>query len=309
MAEIFTNEYAWLFVVVLHLALTAIYYAVVRRFTVKLQALTETVIVFFIPICGFFILSLYRIIYRFVYRNVKPQAHKLNNKNTVFTSMTSYDENVIPLNDTFLVEDVKRKRRVFLDAVKQNVLQNPKVLRMATHDSDREIAYYAVSMLSTRIETLEGAMSESENKLQQSVNRNNMPLMSKYAEQLSEYVQQEFIDPLTRKDKRRIYRELLIQLMKEDGEATKKQRKHYYLEQLSQEMALEMYIEAEETCTNFQEEFPDDEDSYMSFIRLYHAMRNLSKMQAKIDELKATPIMLSVEALRTIRYWGGVRRG
>lgn len=309
MIDIFTNEYSWLFVAFLNLALTAIYYVVVRRFTVKLQAFTETMVVFLIPVFGFLIMTLCRIIYRGIYRGVKPQAHKLNNENTIFTNMTSYDENVIPLNDTFLVDDVKRKRRVFLDAVKQDVLQNPKVLRMATHDSDREIAYYAVSMLSTRIETLESALSESENKLQQSVNRNNMPLLRRYAEQLSDYIGQDFIDPLTRKDKRRVYRELLIRLMHDDGEATKKQRRHYYMEQLAQEMALEMYIEAEETCTHFQEEFPDDEDTYMSFIKLYHAMRNLDKLHKKVDELKATPIMLSVEALRVIRYWGGVRRG
>lgn len=308
MEYILTDEYAWIYILILHLVLTVIYYSVVRRFTVRLQALTETAIVLCIPIFGFFIMSLCRIIYRGIYRNAKPKAHKLSNENTIFTSMTSYDENVIPLNDTFLMDDVKHKRKVFLDAVKQDVLQNPKVLRLATHDSDREIAYYAVSMLSTRLETLESAMSESENKLQHYVNRKNMALLREYASQLSEYVQQDFVDPLTKKDKRRVYLELLIQLMSEDGEADREQRRHYYLEKLAQEMALEMYIEAEESCRLFQEEFPQDEDSYMSYIKLYHAMRNPAKLHEKIEELKASPIKLSVEALRTIRYWGGVRR-
>lgn len=295
----------WYVLLLLHLFVSVIYYIIIRRFTVKLQAVTETVIVFCIPVFGLIIMAVGKGIYRLVYRGKKPAAHKLSNENMIFTNMRDYDENVIPLNDTFLVDDVKRKRRVFLDAVKQNVLENPKVLRMATHDSDREIAYYAVSMLSSRLESLDSEMSELENKLQQPVNKHNLPMLRLYAQQLSEYVRQEFVDQLTRRDKRSVYLELLNRLMLEDKEISPELKKHYFLEKIDQEMELQMYAEAENTCTLFQKEFSLDEDAYLSFIKLYHAMRNPEKMYAKIIELKACPIRLSVEALRVIRYWGG----
>lgn len=303
--DILVDIGVWYIAFLIHLLAACIYYLVLRRFTTKIQAVTETTIVFLIPVFGIIILTIGRSIYRLLYKGNDPQAHKLSNKNTIFTSMTTYDENVIPLNDTFLVDDVKRKRRVFLDAVKQNVLQNPKVLRLATHDSDREIAYYAVSMLSTRIETLESAMSESENKLQQTVNQNNLSMLSIYGQQLSEYINQDFVDPLTRRDKRKVYLEIINRLMTEEAELSDDMRRYYYGERLKQEMELEMFEDAEKTCSEMQLHFPDDEASYMGFIRLYHAMRDPQKLHQKIAEMKERPIRLSTEALRVIRYWGG----
>lgn len=283
---------------VVHLLLTAAVYLLCRRRMTALQAMTEAGLVFVLPVFGLVIVGVTRLCSRLNFLQAEIDPHKLMNKNDVFTNLISYDENVIPLRDTFLVDDTKTKRRVFLDAVKQNVLQNPKVLRLATHDTDREIAYYAVSMLSNKIEALESEMTEVQERL------NNLPdnlrWLNRYHELLGEYVEQDFVDPLTRRQKRLEYLEVLKKLKRLDHENCV-----YWRGSIEQQIALEDYVEAEKACQQYLAKFPEQEEGYVMFIHLYHAMGDAAKLQEKLNELKASPIRLSGEALQIIRYWGG----
>lgn len=46
-------------------------------------------------------------------------------------------DDVIPLNDAFLVDNQQQKRRFFMDAIKQSAVENQSILQMAVHDRDR----------------------------------------------------------------------------------------------------------------------------------------------------------------------------
>lgn len=283
---------------VVHLLITAAVYLIWRRRMTALQAMTEAGLVFVLPVFGVLIVGITRLCKggRTIRSSIDP--HKLRNANDVFTNLISYDENVIPLRDTFLVEDTKTKRQMFLDAVKQNVLQNPKVLKLATHDADREIAYYAVSMLSNRIEALEAELTEAQDRLE--AMPDNLYWLNRYHELLQEYVGQDFVDPLTRKQKRRQYLEVLRRLQKLDQANC-----IYWQESIQQQIALGDYGEAEAACEQYLNRFPEQEEGYIMYIRLYHAMGDAAKLQTKLNELKASPIRLSGQALQMIRYWGG----
>jgi ribosomal protein L32E len=56
---------------------------------------------------------------------------------------------------------------------------------------------------------------------------------------------------------------------------------------------VENYAEAEMVCAELKEHFPQQEESYMMYIRIYQSWRKPKKMQQKIRELKACPIELS----------------
>ena len=66
----------------------------------------------------------------------------------------AYSGDIVPLRDTFLLDDAKLKRKFFTDAIKQNVVERQSILTEAVHDSDREIAYYAVSLMTAHMEQL-----------------------------------------------------------------------------------------------------------------------------------------------------------
>lgn len=284
-----------------HVLLTAAVYIVLRRKTVRLQAVIEAGIVFLLPAAGFFVVCITRLLCSmdFMQRHIDP--HKLMNRNDVFTNFISYDENVIPLHDTFLMDDIQAKRKVFFDAIKHNVLDNFRILRMATYDRDREIAYYAVSMLSGHIEELEGRMAELEAELQQA--GDDMELLREYAELLSDYLQQDYVDVLLKKEKRQVYIGLLDRLLQEEPDNA-----DYWQEKISHEIMQECYEAAGETCRSFQQAFPDEEEPYIMYVKLYFAMREPELLREKLEEMKASRARLSPEALRILRYWGGAFR-
>ena len=47
----------------------------------------------------------------------------------------------------------------------------------------------------------------------------------------------------------------------------------------------------------------------MEYIKLYFHMRQPAKMEEKLNELKAIPGELSLQALELVRYWGGISHG
>lgn len=284
-----------------HLLSTAAVYLAVRRRGGSLQAATEAGIVLLMPMAGLLMVATARILQRMDFMQSRINPHKLMNKNDVFTNLISYDENVIPLHDTFLVDDVQVKRKVFLDAVKQNVLDNPKVLRMATYDTDREIVYYAVSMISGHIEELESGMAELEKELEQS--GDDMELVRRYAELLGDYLQQDYVDAMTKKEKRQVYIGIMGRLLQEEPDNVA-----YWQAKISQEILQGYYEEAEKDCHSFQQAFPDREEPYLLCVKLYFAMGKPEMLKGKLAELKSSRARLSPEALRILRYWGGAFR-
>lgn len=281
-----------------HLVMVLAAYLFVRRQGDPVQGATEALVVLLMPVAGFVLVVGTRLIKSFKPFQCNIDPHKLMNTNDVFTNMISYDENVIPLHDTYLVDDVKAKRKVFLDAVKQNVLQNPSVLKMATYDQDREIAYYAVSMISGHIEELESKISQLEGELLQ--NRDDMELRREYAALLKDYLAQEFVDKITKRNRTEQYVALLESLLQK-----KPDDMEYLQEKIDKEIVLGNYAKAQEACENFQHFFPEREEPYLAYIKLYFYMRQPAQMQEKLAELKSIPGELSLKALKTVRYWGG----
>lgn len=295
------SEMFWLVLIIIHILLTLIVYLIVWKQSGRVQAFTEAGIVFLTPGAGFITICIARIIKTFHSLQANIDPHLLRNENDVFTNLISYDDNVIPLNDTFLLDDLKLRRKVFLDAVKQNVLDNASVLRMATHDSDREIAYYAVSMASGHIEKLEDSMADIRNRLEEEPG--NLELLQEYLKMLEDYLGQEFVDDITKKETRKIYVQVVNRLLYKDPDNM------YYLQgKINQQLLLEDYDAAEQTCAFFQYRFPDREEPYIAYIKLYVALHDFKRLQKKLEEMKRIPAELSLEALTLVRYWGEAAR-
>jgi hypothetical protein len=170
---------------------------------------------------------------------------------------------------------------------------------MAMHDRDREIAYYAVAMLTARMEKLENELFAKESVIVSGEGQENVDLLAEYAQMLKSYLEQKkFIDHVTYRKKQGDYIGLLDYLKKMCPD-----KLEYYTEEIEQLLSTANYAEAELVCAELREHFPHKEESYMMYIKLYQSWRKPKKMQQKIRELKACPIDLSQEALTAIRYW------
>ena len=282
-----------------HLAVTAIYFLVNCRFMPKLRALSESMLVLFLPVAGLAILLSFKLLCRIFHlaRTVRPDEEE--EQDHFFMDNMKYDENIVPLKDTFLMDDALRKRGFFTETIKQNVVSNQSILQMAMHDSDREVAYYAVSMLTTRMEQLDNRLFRMESDLSEKEDTEPVAALEEYADVLKEYLQQkEFVDHVTLAQKQAMYMGVLDRLT-----SLRPERKDYYLEEVRQLIEGGDLQGAEAVCANFAQRFPRDEDAYLLYIRVYHAMNRPDKMQETIAALKASPIRLSKDALSLIRFW------
>ncbi|SHK43655.1 hypothetical protein SAMN05216582_10457 [Selenomonas ruminantium] len=282
----------------LHVALTALYVLGNLWRKPRLHAATEIMIVLGIPFFGIILMLSYRLCC-YVFKLGEGRQPEFEREKTAFFRGVQLNEDIIPLNDAFLVEDVQKKRHYFTDAIKQAVVDNEKILQMAMHDRDREVAYYAVALLTARMEKLENELFSRESSVISGENPENVPQLEEYAQLLKNYLEQKkFIDHVTYHKKQGDYIGLLDYLKQMCPEKIE-----YYTEEIRQLLETENYVTAELVCAELQEHFPQREESYMMYIRLYQSWRKPKQLQAKIRELKASPLELSQEALQAIRFW------
>ncbi|SFT50419.1 hypothetical protein SAMN02910356_00837 [Selenomonas sp. GACV-9] len=281
-----------------HLLLTSMFFLLDWKGNPLLWALAETAVVLCVPFFGLLILLLFKLCCHVgrLYRERTPEA---DDTGEAFFRGTEFDRDIIPLNDAFLVADVQQKRHFFTEAIKQSVVDNQNILQMAMHDRDREIAYYAVSMLTTRMENLETRLFEQESAVLSGEKNEDTAVLVEYVELLREYLaQKEFIDHVTWRKKQGDYIGLLDHLV-----SLLPERIDYYIEEIRQLLDIRNFRTAEHICEQMMLHFPAREESFLMYIELYQAEHEREKMQQAIAALKASPLELSPKALQVIRFW------
>ncbi len=284
--------------VLCHLLMTMIFFGLAWRGNSLPRALAETVLVLCLPFLGLLILVLFKLGCRLLhlYRERVPEQEE---EGEDFFRGTELDRDIIPLNDAFLVSDVQQKRHFFTEAIKQSVVDNQNILQMAMHDRDREIAYYAVSMLTTRMEKLETKLFEQESAVLSGQREEDVLLLEEYVDMLREYLsQREFIDHVTWRKKQGDYIGLLDRLL-----ALRPDNIQYYCEEIKQLLDIRNFRTAEQVCEQMMLHFPAREESYLMYIELYQAEHKPAELQQAIRALKASPLDLSQTALQAIRFW------
>lgn len=290
-----------------HLIVTAITMLVVWRLRDKMQAIVEGLIVLAVPVFGFLIVAGFHIASKIMNLEVRKAPERLKKPEALNLDNLRTDDDVVPLYDGYLLGDDQKKRKFFTDAIKQNVVANQDILKSAIHDEDREMSYYAVSMLTTRMETLETELFRVEQELEgldapeSAVER--LAKKQEYAELLAEYLSHEsFIDHVTYRRKQSRYLELLLELA-----VACPQEEKYYRAAEKELLSIHDYDRAERVCADYARAFPESEEPYLMYIALYQEMHDRERLLAKIDELKRSPLRLSKPALEIIRYWGEAR--
>ncbi|MDD7763329.1 MAG: hypothetical protein SPK53_02160 [Selenomonas sp.] len=287
-----------LLILILHIMLTLLYWGFNSRYSSVIENLTETILVLLIPFFGIIIMVLFKIISK-AFGLDKGENHEAERKNIDIISKVELNDDIIPLNDAFLLDDTQRKRQYFTESIKQAVIDNQRILQMAVKEPDREIAYYAVSMLTTRMEKLESELLAKEKALAKSEKKDDIELLTDYARLLKEYLaQKQFVDHVTWRNKQDIYIKVLTKLCQLRPDEEK-----YYADLIDQLLDVAEYKEAESVCEAYLQKFPAKEAAFLLFIKLYQAWRKPQKLQAKIRALKASSLQLSWQGLQTIRFW------
>ena len=264
-----------------HFIFTALFFFFDLRGKDLLRAGVETAIVFCLPVAGFIIMALYKIIAgRFhLYVGEEPEE---SDHGTAFFLGHKVEDDIVPLNDAYLLPDIERKRRFFTDAIKQAVVENEQILRMAMHDPDREVAYYAISLLTSRIEKLESRIFDTERGAGgiDGIAEENL---EEYAGVLKEYLShKDFIDEVTWADKQRTYIEVLSRLRRIHVDVA-----DYYEDEISERLRVNDFDGAIAAREAMEENVGNVGVTLLSSLRIAVAMRDHEKLKQTLDNIGA----------------------
>ena len=293
MSDFFAETGFWL---PAYLALTLLYMAGEAKRRGKISAVAKGVFAVALPAAGLLLLVLYEFFGHVLDLMGRTGKEEEEEDLSLSFGERAYDADIVPLRDMFLVEDPKLKRKFFTDAIKQNVVERQSILDEAVHDSDREIAYYAVSMMTAHMEQLGEEIYALEEAIKHGTEDD--ALLDEYVEKVREFLLRRYGDSVTREQQRLRYMEMLRLLSERHPD-----HPAYHAERIRGLIREGRLQEAQEACASFRARRPDDELPLL--LMLYQAAHEREKVQETVEALKRLPVRLTNEAMRAIRYWDG----
>ena len=212
-------------------------------------------------------------------------------------SAMDYQADIVPLSDTYLLGDARLKRRLFTDAIKQEVVENPTILQDAVHDEDREITYYAVSMMTAHMEKVSEAIETVKKQLE---TEPTDALLDQYAGLLETYLEHGYGDAQSRSFMEHELRATLTQLVQHAPKSAPGRER-----QIRAFLRGKEYEEAEAACRHYAEVCAGEEGPVYMKLVLAASRHDAKGVQSAVAALRALPVRLSPRAITAIRYWGG----
>ncbi|WP_456272919.1 hypothetical protein [Bacillus sp. AK031] len=202
----------------------------------------------------------------------------------------------IPFSDALLLEDDKLRRKLLKASLKGNLIQNAKLVSKALKSDDSETAYYAATVIMEMQRKIVNIMQELTDKREHSPD--DPEFIASYIEILRDYIDSGFIDKETI---RKFQGELSVLLEKIlESELSSKD---YFISKIECDLAIGREDKADEYSQLFMDTYPNDEDSYLMALKVFHSMQNRHMFEEVLSRLKRKPINLSLKGLNTLHFW------
>lgn len=293
----------FMMLLIVHIIITALWFLLASRFRTRQQAVVESVFVLLLPVAGFLMMLAWRLVCRVLHYDVHhPEPFEEDDDDFSLSTM-DYQADIVPLSDTYLLGDAHMKRRLFTNAIKQEVVENPEILREAVHDEDREITYYAVSMMTARMGKVAEELDIVEQELAegQDADAGREALLERYADLLGDYLRNGYGDEAGRAAKLQRLLDVLAELarLRPDSEEVRGRQIRVLIH------GAKDFQKARAACELYAKDRPGSEGPIYLRLVLAAAEHDDAGVRTAIKELRALPVRLSPEALTAIRYWGG----
>lgn len=206
------------------------------------------------------------------------------------------DINVVPLIEALSFSSYKNRRRLLLDTLKDDAIDNQALLELAVANEDTETSHYAVSAITDFRGKLMVELQSLAVKYEQQPN--NSEVLRDYKQALHHFINSKFIDDRTKRQYQHTYIKVLDQLTKLPGHTESDWR-----DKIDCEIELGLYDQAKIDCQHFRQQHDHSEDPYMLELKLHYIMRSKHEFEHTLSELRKSPVRLSNAALTQIRYW------
>jgi tetratricopeptide (TPR) repeat protein len=261
------------------------------------------IIVVSLPVLGF----LYLILMNAVRNRISGQLHHLSLtheeeenpflKRTLYKKLDVSEEmNIVPMEEAILCNENAIKRKLLMNALKDNSIEYIGILEAAIQDEDSETSHYAAA-----------AVLEMKRKLMTAIQilgeqyarePNNPKVLLPYAEVLRKFLNSRFLDKRSIAAYRDVYSALLERLLDICPQEHK-----YFEEKINCSLDVGEYRLAEQYCDKFTRHHPDNEMSYILYLKLFYLTDDHARIQETLSRLKKARIKLSNQSMVIVRFW------
>lgn len=206
------------------------------------------------------------------------------------------ETSIVPIEEALVLNDHTTRRRIVMDALKEETLDLVSYLAKAARNDDSETAHYAVTAI---VEMKRGMMAELQ---RWSVERERSPddptVLAGYANALKRYIGSGLMDAEMERTYRLQQADVLERLIRREdcGEEA-------FADKVECELLLRRYDRAEAACERFLQAYPQSEMAYYTALKLYYSLRAVMKFHETLNRLKESSITVSYPTLQIIRYW------
>lgn len=268
--------------------------------------LFKWIIVIFLPIIGWFFPSIWP--KKWIKNNENYFANYLNEQTGDITVELSIEKqklerqeelNILSIEEALIINDYATRRKVLIDVLKQDAMQYIDALKMAVINEDTETSHYAATAVIEVKRELTLLLQKLAVEFSQKPHDSNVAIT--YAEVIQEYLRSGFLDSQSQKQYKLIYSQIIDQLI-QNNDATEQ----HFVNKISNDLSLNDVQNAENTIKPFKKAYPLSEQAFFSAMTIYFKKRSLNRLASELNELKASPIVLSSNGLKIVRYWSEV---
>lgn len=203
--------------------------------------------------------------------------------------------NIIPFQDALLLNEHNIKRSMLIDILKDGI-RSFGLLNKAIKSSDSEISHYAAATVMEIQKKFVTTLQDLMKRLKES------PLdyeaMDCYTKTLKKYISSGLMDQETKAQYQGQLSNFLEKLLESPLRC-----KDYFIDKIDCDLEIGNYEKAQYFSQQFIEEYPLDEASYLTSMKVFYTMQNPKKITEIMNKLKKMPIQLSPKGLNALHFW------
>ena len=206
------------------------------------------------------------------------------------------DENIVPLEEALLINDVQVRRKKVLSTLYGNPLRYLDVMLVARHNEDIETSHYATT-------TISEAQRKYQLQIQKYVaaieeNPDDMELLDEYIDTLGTYIDSGLLEDYLLKQQQIEYSKILeTKLSKVNLD------KKTLIRYLRINIALKNYMSAVAISGILKRNWPEDEQTWIEALRVCIDGHDKKKLQETIKEIRSTSIKWSDKGREQVSLW------
>ncbi|WP_313800175.1 hypothetical protein [Cytobacillus sp.] len=278
--------------------LIAVIYMIIEYRKSKRNITVKSMIVFFCPFVGFFILY-------FMFHKLKNEEQaipdgliKKEQEQSVILQNVDVEKetSIVPMKDALLLNDNQTKRKMLMDLLKNETFNRIEILQTALKNDDTETSHYAA----TAIQDIKGKLLNSIGEMEYQIeeNPNDLKLLISFGQVIKNYLNTGFLDHRTVKQYSYRYSRIMENILEINPKGNE-----FYIEKINCDLQLGELETAEKYCQLFLHHCGNEEEAYFMTMKFYYTIKNQIKFHEVLQLLRQSPVRLTPQGLNKIRFW------